>query len=241
MKMTNHVILNNVEHKDIRVIRDRSAEFGDDVMGVPIMPREFRDAQNDFPIFFHQESPEAPLIPYAMFGLQEDENLFLRDASWEATYQPYVLEKGPFLIGLQQKSDGEKGLIISIDLDNPRVSESRGEPVFLPHGGNSPYIERISQLMNMIHEGQGSTERFVNAMLDHDLIEPFALNVELDNGSRHRLEGFHTIHEEKLTELDGDVLADLSRQGFLQCAYMVVASLSNIRKLIQKKNQLLAG
>jgi hypothetical protein len=65
--------------------------------------------------------------------------------------------------------------------------------------------------------------------------------VELDNGSRHRLEGFHTIHEEKLSELDGDVLADLSRQGFLQCAYMVVASLSNIRKLIRKKNELLAG
>ena len=239
--MTNHVILNNVEHKDIRVIRDRSAEFGDDVMGVPILPREFRDAQNDFPIFFHRESPEADLIPYAMFGLQENENLFLRDGSWDTTYQPYVLEKGPFLIGLQQKSDGERGLVISLDMDHPRVSETRGEPLFLPQGGNSEYIERISRVLNFIHEGQGTTENFIRAMLEHDLIEPFALNVELDDGSRHRLEGFHTVHEEKLTQLEGDVLADLSRKGYLQCAYMVVASLSNIRKLIQKKNRLLAG
>jgi hypothetical protein len=239
--MTNHVILNNVEHKDIRVIRDRSAEFGDDVMGVPVMPREFRDAQNDFPIFFHQQSPEAELLPYAMFGLQENENLFLRDGSWDATYQPYVLEKGPFLIGLQQKSDGEKGLVISLDLDHPRVSETRGDPLFLPQGGNSQYIERISQVLNAMHEGQESTQNFVNAMLKHDLIEPFALNVELNDGSRHRLEGFHTVHEEKLTELEGDVLADLSRHGYLQCAYMVVASLSNIRKLIRIKNQLLAA
>ena len=239
--MTNHVILNNVEHKDIRVIRDRSAEFGDDVMGVPVMPREFRDAQNDFPIFFHQQSPEAELLPYAMFGLQENENLFLRDGSWDATYQPYVLEKGPFLIGLQHKSDGEKGLVISLDLDHPRVSETRGDPLFLPQGGNSQYIERISQVLNAMHEGQESTQNFVNAMLKHDLIEPFALNVELNDGSRHRLEGFHTVHEEKLTELEGDVLADLSRHGYLQCAYMVVASLSNIRKLIRIKNQLLAA
>lgn len=239
--MTNHVILNNVEHKDIRVIRDRSAEFGDDVMGVPVMPREFRDAQNDFPIFFHQQSPEAELLPYAMFGLQENENLFLRDGSWDATYQPYVLEKGPFLIGLQQKSDGEKGLVISLDLDHPRVSETRGDPLFLPQGGNSQYIERISQVLNAMHEWQESTQNFVNAMLKHDLIEPFALNVELNDGSRHRLEGFHTVHEEKLTELEGDVLADLSRHGYLQCAYMVVASLSNIRKLIRIKNQLLAA
>jgi hypothetical protein len=210
-------------------------------MGVPVMPREFRDAQNDFPIFFHQESPEAELLPYAMFGLQENENLFLRDGSWDATYQPYVLEKGPFLIGLQQKSDGEKGLVISLDLDHPRVSETRGDPLFLPQGGNSQYIERISQVLNAMHEGQESTQNFVNAMLKHDLIEPFALNVELNDGSRHRLEGFHTVHEEKLTELEGDVLADLSRHGYLQCAYMVVASLSNIRKLIRIKNQLLAA
>ena len=67
--MANHVILNNIEHQDIRVIRDRSAEFGDNVMGVPIMPREFRDAQADFPIFFHKESPDGKFQPYAMFGL----------------------------------------------------------------------------------------------------------------------------------------------------------------------------
>ena len=92
-------------------------------------------------------------------------------------------------------------------------------------------------MLNAIHEGQAATEGFVDAMLAHDLIEPFALNVDLDDGSKNRLEGFHTVHEEKLTQLDGDVLADFSQKGYLQCAYMVVASLSNIRKLIQKKNQ----
>lgn len=235
--MTNHVIVNNIEHKDIKVIRDRSAQFGDNVMGVPIITREFRDAQNDFPIFFHQDSPEGKLMPFAMFGLVRDENLFLDERGWNANYLPLVMEKGPFLIGFQQKSDGEKGLVISLDLDHPRVSYTEGEALFLPHGGNSKYIERVSHVLNTIHEGQAATEGFVDAMLVHDLIEPFALNVDLDDGSKNRLEGFHTVHEEKLTQLDGEVLAEFSQKGYLQCAYMVVASLSNIRKLIQKKNE----
>ncbi len=30
--MSNHVLLNNVDHKDLRVIATRSAEYGDNVM-----------------------------------------------------------------------------------------------------------------------------------------------------------------------------------------------------------------
>jgi len=239
--MTNHVLLNNIEHQDIRVIKERSAQYGDNVMAVPLMPGEFRDAQNDFPIFFHKDPNSEKLVPFAMFGLVQGENLFLEDACWNAKYLPLVLEKGPFLIGIQERSDGDKGFVISLDLDDPRVSRSEGEVLFLPHGGNSPYVERISYVLNAIHEGQGETQGFMDAMLEHELVEPFALNVELNDGSKHRLEGFHTVHEEKLTQLGGDALVELNRKGYLLHAYMVLASLSNIRKLIDKKNQRLPG
>jgi hypothetical protein len=236
--MTNHVILNNVEHQDVRVITRRSAELGDNVMGVPLMPREFRDAQHDYPIFFHRDPGGSKFVPYAMFGLVQDENLFLRGDTWDADYLPLLLEKGPFLIGMQEKSDGEKSLVISLDLDHPRVSRTDGEALFLPHGGNSEYTERISRVLRAIHEGQAEVQPFVEAMLQHELLEPFALNIELNDGSKHRLEGFHTIHEENLAQLDGKVLEELSRKGYLHAAYMVVASLSNIRKLINWKNEL---
>ncbi len=239
--MSNHVILNNVEHQNLRVITDRSAALGDSIMGVPILPSEFRDAQHDFPIFFHKDAQDEKLEPYAIFGLEQDENLFLDGGNWNADYVPLLLEKGPFLIGLQEKSGGEKELVISLDLDHPRVSETEGEPLFLPQGGNSTLVERISRVLHRIHEGQRETEPFVAAMLRHELLEPFALNIELDDGSKHRLEGFHTIHEENLMQLDGETLSELSRSGYLQAAYMVVASLSNIRKLIKWKNQRLVA
>jgi len=235
--MTNHAVLNNVEHHDLRVLRDRSAELGDNVMCAQLLPQEFRDAQNDYPIFFHKNSETGKYLPYAMFGLQENENLFLEGDSWNAGYLPFLVERGPFSVGLQQKSNDERGLVISIDLDHPRVSRTQGEVLFLPHGGNTEYVQRISYILQAINEGVVESEAFVEDLLKYDLLKSFTLEVELNSGSKHRLEGFYTINEENLVNLDGDALADLSGKFFLPAVYMVVASLSNIRKLIAKKNQ----
>lgn len=235
--MSTHEILNNVDHQDLRIIKERSAELGDNVMCAQLMPQEFRDAQNDYPIFFHQDSASGKYLPYAMFGLQEDENLFLEGQNWDAAYIPFLVEKGPFLIGLQQKSNDEREMVITVDVDHPRISRTEGEPLFLPQGGNTKYIERMAHVLNAIKEGSVETEAFVEALLKYDLLESFKLDIELDNGAKHSLQGFHTINEEKLVGLDGDALAELSAKYFLPAAYMVVASLSNIRKLIGRKNR----
>jgi len=235
--MTNHAVLNNVDHHDLRVIRNRSAELGDNVMCAQLLPQEFRDAQNDYPIFFHKNPDTGKFLPYAMFGLQENENLFLEGESWNAGYLPFLVERGPFSIGIQQKSNDERSLVISIDLDHPRVSRTEGDALFLPHGGNSEYVKRVSYILQAINEGVVESEAFVEDMLKYDLLKSFTLEVELNSGSKHKLEGFYTINEENLVNLDGDALADLSGKFFLPAAYMVVASLSNIRKLIEKKNQ----
>ena len=187
--------------------------------------------------FFHKNSDSGKYLPYAMFGLQENENLFLEGDSWNAGYLPFLVERGPFSVGLQQKSNDERGLVISIDLDHPRVSRTQGEVLFLPHGGNTEYVQRISYILQAINEGVVESEAFVEDLLKYDLLKSFTLEVELTIGSKHRLEGFYTINEENLVNLDGDALADLSGKFFLPAAYMVVASLSNIRKLIAKKNQ----
>ncbi len=235
--MTNHAVLNNAEHHDLRVIRDRSADLGDNVMCAQLVPQEFRDAQNDYPIFFHRNNETGRFLPYAMFGLEENENLFLEGDSWNAGYLPFLVERGPFSVGIQQKSNNERGMVISVDLDHPRISRARGEALFLPHGGHTDYLNRIAYILQAINAGVVESESLVEDLLKYDLLKPFALEVELDSGAKHRLEGFHTIDEENLVNLDGAALADLSSKFFLSAAYMVVASLSNIRKLIEKKNQ----
>ena len=237
--MTNHAILNNVDHKDLRVETRHGADLGDDIMCTLAIPSEFRNLQADYPIFFHRNDDTGKYLPMVMFGLQEGENLYLNDDRWDAAYIPFMIERGPFLIGFQDApgdNSTSRKMVISVDMDNPRVGGSGGQPVFQPFGGNSEYTERIISVLQEIDQGQAAIEELVNALVEHDLIEPFTLDMELNSGAKHSLNGFHTIHEERLTALDGEVLADFSRRGILQAVYMVVASMSKIRRLIDLKN-----
>ena len=240
--MTNHVLLNNVDHKDLKVITTRSAEYGDNVQCAITFSWEFRSIQAHYPIFFSKNGGNGRFSTVAMFGFEDKENLFLSDTGWDSTYIPLSIKREPFLIGFQQPTDassGDKEPVIHVNMDSPRVSESDGEAVFLAHGGISPYLEQTNSILNTINEGYPVHELFIKELVEHDLLEPFALDIQLNDGSQNRLMGFHTINEDALFELDGDVLAGLNEKGFLLPIYMALASLSNIRDLIDRKNALL--
>lgn len=240
--MKNHVLLNNVDHKDLKVITGHSAELGDNVQCAATFSWEFRSIQAHYPIFFSKDAEGGEFSAVAMFGFENGENLFLDDSGWDASYIPLSIRREPFLIGFQQymgSGSGEKDPVIHINMDSPRVSKSDGEAVFLSHGGISPYLEQINSVLNTINEGYAVHEVFVKELLEHELLEPFALDIQLNDGSQNRLMGFHTINEDALSELGGDVLASLNEKGFLLPIYMAVASLSNIRDLIDRKNALL--
>ena len=233
--MTNNVLLNNVDHKDLRIITTRSADYGDNVMFAPTFPGEFRSMQAHYPIVFRKAS-DGQFQPIALFGFQERQNLFLGARGWDATYLPLMIERLPFLIG---RSDQQ--LMVHVDLDSPRVSRTTGEPVFLTHGGSSEFLERMNSVLLAIHEGFEGTPPFVAQLLEYQLLESFVLDIELANGSQNRLTGFYTLNEERLTGLSGFALERLSKAGHLQAAYMAIASLANFRALIERQNRLHAG
>ena len=52
-------LLNNITHKDLRVITRRGAEFGDAVMSCLATPDEFRNLQAHYPIVFQKNSEES--------------------------------------------------------------------------------------------------------------------------------------------------------------------------------------
>src|SRR5687768_5871246 len=129
--MTNHVMLNNVAHKDLRVINRHGAEFGDDVGTVQTFPTEYADMQREYPIFFRKDPNSGEYQSVALLGISKKENLFLDGTRWNASYVPGIIARGPFLIGFQgQVIDGEprREPVIHIDLDSPLVSQTEGDP-----------------------------------------------------------------------------------------------------------------
>ena len=237
--MPNHVLLNNVEHKDLKVITTRSAEYGDNKQYAITFSWEFRSIQADYPILFRKGVEVGEFIPVALFGFEEDENLFLNDAGWDANYIPLTVEQEPFLIGFQQSASGGDAAnepVIHVDLDSPRISNTDGQPVFEAHGGISPYLDRVNSVLNTINEGYAVHQLFIRELVEHGLLETVAVDIELNDGSKNRLMGFYTINEGALYDLGGDILGSLNEKGFLEPIYMAIASLSNIRSLIDRKN-----
>ena len=62
---------------------------------------------------------------------------------------------------------------------------------------------------------------------------PIKFNAE----EQYNLRGLYTISEEKLARLDGDSLFKLNSAGFLQGAFLVIASHNNVKKLIDLKHR----
>lgn len=233
--MARPVALNNIDHAALRVITARGAAYGDAIMYTPVFPYEFRNVQAHYPIVFIR-GQAGGFRPVALFGLETGQNLFLNEGRWDAPYIPMAARMAPFLIGLA--ADGrETRLEVHIDLDHPRVSYSEGEHLFLEHGGHAPLLRDISALLSDIHTGEQSVQPFCALLDELGLIEPFTLDIELDDGAKGRLAGYYTISEETLYALPAEQLGRLQAAGALQPVYMAVASLSQMLSIIERRNR----
>lgn len=228
--MTRSVLLNNVSHRDLRVLTRRGAAWGDDVMSALVFPAEFRNLQAHYPVVFQKAADGTGFQPVAILGFEPGQNLFLGADGWNASYVPIAIERQPFLIGF----DGDE-LVVHVDMDHPRAGTAEGEPVFLPHGGATEYLQRVNSLLLAIHEGVQATPAFVHALLEHDLLESFVFDAESADGSSARLGGLYTINEERLARLSGAALQALNAAGHLLPVYMAVASIGRFRDLIERR------
>lgn len=238
--MANHELVNNVKHKDLRIITKRSADYGDNIWYALTFPNEFRSAQIHYPIFFTKDPNTGQFVSVALFGFKEQENLFLDENGWNASYIPASVLRQPFLIATQTvNEDGKEtqNRMLSIDLDHPRISNDQGEQLFLPFGGNSDFLDKTASMLEALHLGATDGAIFCKTMSDLELIEPCTLDIKLDNGNEHQMVGFYTINEDKLSELAIETIDSLRKQGYLQAIYMMIASQGNIRSLLREKNK----
>ncbi len=239
--MSNLQKLNNVHHADLRVITRYSADLGDSMMFSLAFPNEMRALQSSYPLMFYKEGDSGRFLPIALFGFEEGENLFLNDAGWDSAVIPMMAQRGPFMLSVERSNGVEDQTVVAIDVDHPKASTTEGQPLFLEHGGNSDYLERVVALLEGIKQGHDQLENFVGTLLALELIAPIELKITLDNGTPHQLVGFYAIDDEKLQTLKPEDLQVLASGGWLLPAYMMLASMSQLKPMIQRKNRRVAS
>ena len=238
--MARYELLNNVAHKDLRVVTRFGQEFGDATGLVSAFPTEFAELQREYPIFFRKPAGSDTFESVALLGFEPGENLFLQDDRWNASYLPGAIARGPFLIGFQeQQVDGALRTepVIHVDLDHVRVTTDGGEAVFMPQGGHSPYLQHIVTVLRGINDGVEAGKAMFAMLERHGLIQPVNLEIRFDESSTANLTGLYGIDRERLAALDAEALHELHRAGWLEGVYLVLSSLHNIRRLIAEKQR----
>jgi hypothetical protein len=235
--MSNHAVLDNKLHRDLRVRTGVSAEFGDCVMACLTVPSEFRRVQNEFPILFRRDLESGRFSALALFGFENGENLFLEEGRWTARYRPLAMSIQPFLVG--KSADGEGQAQVHVDLGHARIAAEGEEGVrtFDDSGQRTPYLEVVVASLDELDQGYRASGDFYAALERYELLEPFSLDIELRDGSNHRLVGYHLIDEEKLRALEAGALAELHSAEYLMPMFMALASLANLSGLIERKNR----
>ncbi|MGR6329333.1 SapC family protein [Sphingomonas sp. XXL09] len=222
--------LNNVDHAGLRVRLERGAGFGDAVNQVAVFATEFEDVAREYPIVFRARA-DGGYDAVALLGFARDQNLFLDDDRWDAHYIPALLQRGPFSIGVP--ADGGAPTI-HIDPAHPRVSDAEGAPIFLPHGGQAPLLDRIGGVLRRIYAGTQIAPHLSAALLRHDLLEPVELQVETAGGASFRVPDCHVVAEARLATLDATALAALHHDDFLRPAIWAASSLGTLPWLAER-------
>ena len=238
--MTNPVLLDSNTHLNIRIVQGYSADLGDNVCIVPVVPREFAKIAAHYPILLTKEGNTGQFVFNALLGFEEGENLFLEQQQWLAEYIPLHIKRLPFSIGVQvQDVDGQEqhNPMINIDMDSPRVSNSEGERLFQEHGGQTQYLQNVNSMLAELINGGKQTKAFVQTLLDAELIESIKISITLDNGKNLATEGLYSINQEKLAALNADQLDSLHKSGLLELVFLLKSSLEHLPTMIARKNQ----
>jgi len=237
--MARHEMLDNVSHRDLRIRREFRPGCGFDFNIIRAFPGELGALQNEYPLFLMKNTESDHFEPVALLGFNEGENLYLADGRWDAMALPLAIERQPLLIGYQQQTiDGAptRAPVVHIDLDHPSVSREAGQPLFLPHGGESEWLQHQTAVLKSILEGHEDIPRLSQTLVGLELIQSISLDIEFVDGSKQSVEGLYAIDEDRLAALPGSALETLNRAGDLRSIFMLLASLPNLRRLIERKN-----
>ncbi|MCW2388499.1 hypothetical protein M2333_001545 [Sphingobium sp. B11D3B] len=219
-------ILDSQAHRHLRLgaISPETRNF------VPVLPSEFAAAAAVCPILFAKNPETGAFYVGVLFGFKEGENLLVDSHAGKAPFRSLDEQREAFFVS------GEN---IAIDRASPRLSEVSGEPLFDEDGGATSTTRHMQRLLGQIVAGQQEAERFIATLNRLGIIQPIDISLRFDDGETIELAGLYTVSLDRLHDLDDASVLALFRNGDLQLAYCVAASLKQVPVLAERRNQML--
>ncbi len=198
---------------------------------VPLAGLEFIEAAKEYTIVFTR-THEGLIVPAALLGLREGENLFVEAAGgWGARYIPAFVRRYPFALGAGGQ---ERERPVCIDLAYSGCNAADGEALFDDHGEPTAALQNILHFFEDYQVHWTRTERFVQRLQDFDLFMALTAKIELFDGRHFALDGLLIVDEQKLLGQPDAAALSVFRAGELAWIYAHLASLTNLSRLLDR-------
>lgn len=230
-------LLDPARHRGLKMgtLADFSITKG--MHGAFITVTEMPQAGLEFPIvFIHSGERDAagrPTVsPIVLLGLSANENLFVDGARWDARYIPAFIRRYPFLTATLRNA-GTTGVMV--DRAWSGFSEQDGEALFEADDQPAPALQRAMEFLQMFETEAQRTRSFCARLAELDLLREMKADATLPQGQTLSVDGFLVVDEEKLLKLDESVVIETHRNGMLMLLHLHLASLANMRHMVERK------
>jgi hypothetical protein len=229
-------ILTSDQHRSIAVDTRARPEYGDMVNRAIALSAEFNELHREFPLLLRKTEAAPGFVAQVILGFEKDENLFVEGDRWIAAHIPATLARGPFSLGYVRGDSGDAPTEVKVMIDDqhPRL-RADGQPVFLPLGGETPYLQGIKRILQTVDAGLRADQLLYRELVAMDLLEEVKIEISVFAELRYDFSDFYSINQQKFAALNAEQLLRLHRQGVLGLVYFLMSSLGNFQKLVNLK------
>ncbi len=228
------VLLNRDVHRHKKVAASTSFAFARRAHSLFLAGVEFTESCKEYPIVF-TKGADGKLVPVAMLGFREGENLFVgQDGKWAASYVPAFVRRYPFVLA-QLGSAQQMG--VCVDEAFSGLNDRAGEALFDDQGQNTPFLQNALDFLNRYQVEYAHTEAFCQRLERLGLLTEMNAKADLADGSSFLVNGLLVVDERKLLALAEADALELYKSGQLAWVYAHLVSLSNLNRLIDRMPQ----
>jgi len=226
------VALNSDVHRNLKFDAGQvNFSFARDTTAVLMAGVEFAEAARVYPIVFIR-GQDKQMRPVALLGVRNGENLFVDEqGKWDANYIPAFVRRYPFVMA---EGGTEGQLVVCIDESCPALNAEQGELLINADGKLEPRMNEVVQFLQNFQNEFVRTELITKQLDELGLFIQQGARFDTKGGETFQLNDFYLVDEKKFGQIADDKLPELFRSGALGLAYLHLASLGNMRKLLDR-------
>ena len=234
------VPLDSARHARRRVLPLSDWRFCANQHAAYLTVTEIPHAALEFPVVFVRDG--ETVSPVILLGLEAGENLFvdLDTGTWRARYVPAAFRRYPFITS--QAQPGQPAQVL-VDEDWAGFGETEGEPLFGPspadggQAGQTPALARALEFLQRFEDEVARTRAFCTRLAELEILEPMKVDATLPGERKLRVDGFEAVEESRLAALPDATVLELFRNGMLGMLQLHLASVANVRNVVDRKGE----